>query len=157
MPWNRFSVPPLTSPKAYSKWFTIGLISFNLKAPSRISHSGLCVTVLSFIVKRPKMAHHGVWCPGAQWSVLAVVLCSVLVPSPTQGYIYAVSNLQTSTMNVIPWILLCECTSVLIHMLFLQHYSNMTSMLFEDLPAFFGPPLPKDGLMVRAEYWGKGA
>uniref|UniRef100_G3QAN2 RING-type E3 ubiquitin transferase n=1 Tax=Gasterosteus aculeatus TaxID=69293 RepID=G3QAN2_GASAC len=62
--------------------------------PSRISHSGLCVTVLSFIV----------------------VLCSVLVPSPTQGYIYA-------------------------------HYSNMTSMLFEDLPAFFGPPLPKDGLM----------
>nr|XP_040037813.1 E3 ubiquitin-protein ligase RNF167 [Gasterosteus aculeatus aculeatus]XP_040037814.1 E3 ubiquitin-protein ligase RNF167 [Gasterosteus aculeatus aculeatus] len=62
------------------------------------------------------MAHHGVWCPGAQWSVLAVVLCSVLVPSPTQGYIYA-------------------------------HYSNMTSMLFEDLPAFFGPPLPKDGLM----------
>ncbi|XP_016096778.1 E3 ubiquitin-protein ligase RNF167-like [Sinocyclocheilus grahami] len=27
------------------------------------------------------------------------------------------------------------------------HYSNMTSMLFEDLPALFGPPLPKDGLM----------
>ncbi|RXN15912.1 E3 ubiquitin-protein ligase RNF167-like protein [Labeo rohita] len=28
------------------------------------------------------------------------------------------------------------------------HHSNMTSMLFEDLPALFGPPLPKDGLMV---------
>ncbi|KTG39278.1 hypothetical protein cypCar_00016876 [Cyprinus carpio] len=27
------------------------------------------------------------------------------------------------------------------------HYSNMTSMLFEDLPALFGPPLPKDGLV----------
>ncbi|KAI2664054.1 E3 ubiquitin-protein ligase RNF13 [Labeo rohita] len=27
------------------------------------------------------------------------------------------------------------------------HHSNMTSMLFEDLPALFGPPLPKDGLM----------
>ncbi|XP_043075920.1 E3 ubiquitin-protein ligase RNF167 [Puntigrus tetrazona] len=27
------------------------------------------------------------------------------------------------------------------------HYSNMTSMLFEDLPALFGSPLPKDGLM----------
>ncbi|XP_030648861.1 E3 ubiquitin-protein ligase RNF167 [Chanos chanos] len=26
------------------------------------------------------------------------------------------------------------------------HYSNMTSMLFEDLPALFGSPLPKDGL-----------
>ncbi|KAJ0004405.1 hypothetical protein NQD34_010619 [Periophthalmus magnuspinnatus] len=27
------------------------------------------------------------------------------------------------------------------------HYSNSTSMLFEDLPALFGPSLPKDGLM----------
>ncbi|XP_034462288.1 E3 ubiquitin-protein ligase RNF167 [Hippoglossus hippoglossus] len=27
------------------------------------------------------------------------------------------------------------------------HYSNMTSMLFEDLPALFGSPLPKEGLM----------
>ncbi|XP_053297428.1 E3 ubiquitin-protein ligase RNF167 [Pleuronectes platessa] len=27
------------------------------------------------------------------------------------------------------------------------HYDNMTSMLFEDLPALFGSPLPKDGLM----------
>ncbi|XDV19757.1 hypothetical protein PO909_025173 [Leuciscus waleckii] len=27
------------------------------------------------------------------------------------------------------------------------HYSNMTSMLFEDLPSLFGFPLPKDGLM----------
>lgn len=26
-------------------------------------------------------------------------------------------------------------------------------MLFEDLPALFGSPLPKDGLLVRAEYW----
>ncbi|XP_026111028.1 E3 ubiquitin-protein ligase RNF167-like [Carassius auratus] len=26
------------------------------------------------------------------------------------------------------------------------HYNNMTSMLFEDLPALFGSPLPKDGL-----------
>ncbi|XP_067293775.1 E3 ubiquitin-protein ligase RNF167 [Pseudorasbora parva] len=27
------------------------------------------------------------------------------------------------------------------------HYSNMTSMLFEDMPALFGSPLPKEGLM----------
>ncbi|XP_036379992.1 E3 ubiquitin-protein ligase RNF167-like [Megalops cyprinoides] len=27
------------------------------------------------------------------------------------------------------------------------HYSNRTSMLFEDLPALFGSPLPKDGQM----------
>ncbi|XP_068572381.1 E3 ubiquitin-protein ligase RNF167 [Cebidichthys violaceus] len=60
------------------------------------------------------MAHDGV--AGARLSVLVMVFCSVLVPSPTQAYIYA-------------------------------HYSNMTSMLFEDLPAFFGSPLPKDGLM----------
>ena len=32
---------------------------------------------------------------------------------------------------------------------FWQHYSNTTPMLFEDLPALFGSPLPKDGLMVR--------
>ncbi|XP_068457372.1 E3 ubiquitin-protein ligase RNF167 [Clinocottus analis] len=62
------------------------------------------------------MARHGVWCAGARLSVLGVVFCSILVPSPTQAYIYA-------------------------------HYSNMTSMLFEDLPALFGAPLPKDGLM----------
>lgn len=28
----------------------------------------------------------------------------------------------------------------------------MTSKLFEDLPALFGAPLPKDGLMVREKY-----
>lgn len=42
--------------------------------------------------------------------------------------------------------------SILLYILFWQQYSNMTSMLFEDLPALFGAPLPKDGLMVRAEY-----
>lgn len=46
-----------------------------------------------------------------------------------------------------------EIMSILMYLLFLQHYSNMTTMLFEDLPALFGPPLPKDGLMVRADYW----
>lgn len=35
-------------------------------------------------------------------------------------------------------------------MLFWQQYSNMTSQLFEDMPALFGGQLPKDGLMVRA-------
>lgn len=33
------------------------------------------------------------------------------------------------------------------HAYIYAHYSNMTSMLFEDLPALFGNPLPKDGLM----------
>jgi len=47
--------------------------------------------------------------------------------------------------------------SVLMHILSLQYYSNMTSMLFEDLPALFGAPLPKDGLMVSADYWKKSA
>ncbi|TNN72455.1 E3 ubiquitin-protein ligase RNF167 [Liparis tanakae] len=63
------------------------------------------------------MAPHGVWDKGARLSVLVVVFCSILIPSPTEAYIYA-------------------------------HYSNMTSMLFEDLPALFGAPLPKDGLMA---------
>ncbi|KAM9729705.1 E3 ubiquitin-protein ligase RNF167 [Menidia menidia] len=58
----------------------------------------------------------GAWCMGAQLSVLILVFCSILVPSPTHAYIYV-------------------------------HYRNMTSFLFEDLPAVFGSPLPKDGLM----------
>lgn len=62
------------------------------------------------------MAHLGVWCVETRLSVLLLVVCSILVPSPTHAYIYA-------------------------------HNSNMTSMLFEDLPALFGSPLPKDGLM----------
>ncbi|XP_077062816.1 E3 ubiquitin-protein ligase RNF167 [Siphateles boraxobius] len=33
------------------------------------------------------------------------------------------------------------------HAYIYAHYSNMTSMLFEDLPSLFGSPLPKDGLM----------
>ncbi|XP_069396046.1 E3 ubiquitin-protein ligase RNF167 [Paralichthys olivaceus] len=33
------------------------------------------------------------------------------------------------------------------HAYIYAHYSNMTSMLFEDLPALFGSPLPKEGLM----------
>ncbi|XP_056601577.1 E3 ubiquitin-protein ligase RNF167 [Triplophysa dalaica] len=32
------------------------------------------------------------------------------------------------------------------HAYIYAHYSNMTSMLFEDLPALFGSSLPKDGL-----------
>nr|XP_020454640.1 E3 ubiquitin-protein ligase RNF167-like [Monopterus albus] len=32
------------------------------------------------------------------------------------------------------------------HAYIYAHYSNMTTMLFEDLPALFGSPLPKDGL-----------
>uniref|UniRef100_A0A3P8WRD5 RING-type E3 ubiquitin transferase n=1 Tax=Cynoglossus semilaevis TaxID=244447 RepID=A0A3P8WRD5_CYNSE len=33
------------------------------------------------------------------------------------------------------------------HAYIYAHYSNTTSMLFEDLPALFGNPVPKDGLM----------
>ncbi|XP_069572503.1 E3 ubiquitin-protein ligase RNF167 [Brachyistius frenatus] len=62
------------------------------------------------------MADLGVGCVGTQLSLLMLIFCGVMVPSPTDAYIYA-------------------------------HYSNMTSMLFEDLPALFGSPLPKDGLM----------
>ena len=39
------------------------------------------------------MVHTGVWCVGARLSVLIVLYCSVLLPSPTHAYIYAVSNL----------------------------------------------------------------
>ena len=49
--------------------------------------------------------------------------------------------------------MLREIVPILMYLLFLQHYRNMTSMLFEDLPALFGPSLPKDGLKVRADYW----
>ncbi|KAG7223254.1 hypothetical protein INR49_015610 [Caranx melampygus] len=61
------------------------------------------------------MKHLGVWSVGTQLMVPILLICSILVPSPTHAYIYA-------------------------------HYVNMTSMLFEDLPALFGAPLPKDGL-----------
>lgn len=33
------------------------------------------------------------------------------------------------------------------HAYIFVHYNKSTSMLFEDLPALFGPPLPKQGLM----------
>ncbi|MEQ2270212.1 hypothetical protein XENORESO_017343 [Xenotaenia resolanae] len=33
------------------------------------------------------------------------------------------------------------------HAYIFVHFNNMTSMLFEDLPALFGPSLPKQGLM----------
>jgi len=46
------------------------------------------------------MSPHGVWDTGARLSVLVVVFCSILVPSPTEAYIYAVSNLQA--LNMIP-------------------------------------------------------
>lgn len=62
------------------------------------------------------MVHLGVCRIGTRLSVLPLIFCCMLVPSPTHAYIYA-------------------------------HYSNMTSMLFEDLPALFGSSLPKDGLM----------
>lgn len=105
------------------------------------------------------MVHLGVSCVGAGWSVLIVVFCSVLVPSPTHAYIYAVSDQGTHRLwwALAKSMVCLEIMSVLMYILFWQHYSNMTSMLFEDLPALFGATLPKDGLMVRAEYWRKGA
>ncbi|XP_013862158.1 E3 ubiquitin-protein ligase RNF167 [Austrofundulus limnaeus] len=62
------------------------------------------------------MVHLGVWRLETQLNVLILGFCSILIPSPTHGYIYA-------------------------------HFNNMTSILFEDLPAIFGPSLPKEGLM----------
>ncbi|KAM9846321.1 E3 ubiquitin-protein ligase RNF167 isoform 1-T2 [Aulostomus maculatus] len=62
------------------------------------------------------MGHNAVWWMGTRLSVLVLMFCGILVPTPTHAYIYA-------------------------------HYSNMTSILFEDLPALFGSPLPKEGLM----------
>lgn len=117
-------------------------------------------TLISFsqfsaTVSRPRMVRLGVWCAGAQWSILIVVFCSILVPSPTHAYIYAVSILGAVAHGLIhftdksdPSNSPGEITSILMYVLFWQHYSNMTSMLFEDLPALFGAPLPKEGLMV---------
>uniref|UniRef100_A0A3P9HHE7 E3 ubiquitin-protein ligase RNF167 n=1 Tax=Oryzias latipes TaxID=8090 RepID=A0A3P9HHE7_ORYLA len=65
--------------------------------------------------KKPSMVHLGVWRMGTHVSTLTLILCTVLVPSPTQAYIYVNSK-------------------------------NMSSMLFEDLPALFGARLPTGGL-----------
>ncbi|XP_076024778.1 E3 ubiquitin-protein ligase RNF167 [Genypterus blacodes] len=42
--------------------------------------------------------------------------------------------------------LCCMLVSSPTHAYIYAHYSNRTSMLFEDLPAMFGSPLPTDGL-----------
>ncbi|KAM6907792.1 E3 ubiquitin-protein ligase RNF167 [Xenentodon cancila] len=62
------------------------------------------------------MGQSGGLCMRTRLSVLVLVCCSILVPTPTNAYIYV-------------------------------YYNNLTSMLFEDLPALFGPPLPRDGFM----------
>ncbi|XP_038150465.1 E3 ubiquitin-protein ligase RNF167 [Cyprinodon tularosa] len=41
----------------------------------------------------------------------------------------------------------CVCVPSPTHAYIFVHFYNMTSMLFEDLPALFGPPLPEEGLM----------
>ncbi|KAM6970438.1 E3 ubiquitin-protein ligase RNF167 isoform 1-T2 [Aplochiton taeniatus] len=43
--------------------------------------------------------------------------------------------------------LCCTLAPLSAHAYIYAHYSNMTSMLFEDLPALFGSQLPKDGVM----------
>ncbi|XP_051950048.1 E3 ubiquitin-protein ligase RNF167 [Xyrauchen texanus] len=49
--------------------------------------------------------------------------------------------------GVLSLVLCCILTPSPVQPYIYAHYSNMTSMLFEDLPALFGSPLPKDGLM----------
>lgn len=59
--------------------------------------------------------------------------------------------LNSDRLNVLMDFYVLKCSQ---HVYFLlQYYNNMTSMLFEDLPALFGPPLPRDGFMVRASNW----
>ncbi|KAM3869444.1 E3 ubiquitin-protein ligase RNF167 [Diretmus argenteus] len=49
-------------------------------------------------------------------------------------------------LSVLTLALCCTLAPSPTHAYIYAHYSNMT-MLFEDLPALFGSPLPKDGLM----------
>ncbi|AWP00203.1 putative serrate RNA effector molecule -like [Scophthalmus maximus] len=50
-------------------------------------------------------------------------------------------------LNVAILVFCCLLVPSTTHAYIYAHYSNMTSMLFEDLPALFGSPLPKEGLM----------
>ncbi|KAF3840699.1 hypothetical protein F7725_006561, partial [Dissostichus mawsoni] len=51
-------------------------------------------------------------------------------------------------LSVLVLFFCCVMVPLPTHAYIYAHYSNMTSMLFEDLPALFGSPLPKDGIMV---------
>ncbi|XP_033996024.1 E3 ubiquitin-protein ligase RNF167 [Trematomus bernacchii] len=50
-------------------------------------------------------------------------------------------------LSVLVLFFCCVMVPLPTHAYIYAHYSNMTSMLFEDLPALFGSPLPKDGIM----------
>ncbi|XP_055798501.1 E3 ubiquitin-protein ligase RNF167-like [Salvelinus fontinalis] len=50
-------------------------------------------------------------------------------------------------LGVLTLALCCTLAPLPAHAYIYAHYSNMTNMLFEDLPAFFGSSLPKEGLM----------
>ncbi|XP_076867675.1 E3 ubiquitin-protein ligase RNF167 [Brachyhypopomus gauderio] len=50
-------------------------------------------------------------------------------------------------LRVLTFALCCVLAPSPGHAFIYAHYSNMTSMLLEDLPALFGSPLPNDGLM----------
>ncbi|KAM4620579.1 E3 ubiquitin-protein ligase RNF167 [Polymixia lowei] len=50
-------------------------------------------------------------------------------------------------LGVLTLALCCTLAPSPTHAYIYAHCNNMTSMLFEDLPALFGSPLPKEGLM----------
>uniref|UniRef100_A0A668ASM1 E3 ubiquitin-protein ligase RNF167 n=2 Tax=Myripristis murdjan TaxID=586833 RepID=A0A668ASM1_9TELE len=50
-------------------------------------------------------------------------------------------------LSILTLALCCALAPSPTHAYIYAHYNNMTSMLFEDLPALFGAPLPKEGLM----------
>ncbi|KAK5858332.1 hypothetical protein PBY51_002479 [Eleginops maclovinus] len=50
-------------------------------------------------------------------------------------------------LRVLVMFFCCLMVPVPTHAYIYAYYRNVTSMLFEDLPALFGSPLPKDGIM----------
>ncbi|XP_062309397.1 E3 ubiquitin-protein ligase RNF167 [Osmerus eperlanus] len=50
-------------------------------------------------------------------------------------------------LGVLAIALCCTLAPIPTHAYIYAHYSNMTTMLFEDLPALFGSELPNEGLM----------
>ncbi|XP_056140928.1 E3 ubiquitin-protein ligase RNF167-like [Lampris incognitus] len=54
---------------------------------------------------------------------------------------------EGARLSVLMLALCCTLAPSPTHAFIYAYYNNMTSMLFEDLPALFGSPLSKDGLM----------
>lgn len=97
--------------------------------------------------KQPRMAHLAVWWKRTRLSVFLLAFSCMYFPSPTHAYIFVVSKIKALHFTSCNHVFLFHSCCVFAW----QRYKNQTDLMFEDLPALFGPSLPKQGLMVRRE------